>query len=109
MAFPILGTPKPQFFGNDKDFLSGGLLYTYDPATDLPKATYPTADDADAATNANTNPIILNSRGEPPLMLGISVFYAIRDAIATEQKSAPELHAPATPEAVLKAIEAGQA
>ena len=47
--------------------------------------------------------------GEPPLMLGISVFYAIRDAIATEQKSAPELHAPATPEAVLKAIEAGQA
>ncbi len=47
--------------------------------------------------------------GEPPLMLGISVFYAIRDAIATEQKLAPELQAPATPEAVLKAIEAGQA
>ncbi len=43
------------------------------------------------------------------LMLGISVFYAIRDAIATEQKLAPELQAPATPEAVLKAIEAGQA
>ena len=47
--------------------------------------------------------------GEPPLMLGISVFYAIRDAIATEQMPLPDLQAPATPEAVLNAIEAGWA
>ena len=46
--------------------------------------------------------------GEPPLMLGISVFYAIRDAISTAAASAPELHAPATPEAVLNAIDAGR-
>jgi xanthine dehydrogenase large subunit len=43
--------------------------------------------------------------GEPPLMLGISAFHAIRDAIATEDRPRPDLQAPATPEAVLRAIE----
>jgi xanthine dehydrogenase large subunit len=43
--------------------------------------------------------------GEPPLMLGISAFHAIRDAIATDEQPLPDLQAPATPEAVLKAIE----
>jgi len=46
--------------------------------------------------------------GEPPLMLGISVFLALRDAVAAAggagAKVLPPLHAPATPEAVLKAI-----
>jgi len=40
--------------------LSGGKLYTYAPGTTTAKATYYDA----ALTNANTNPIILNSRGE---------------------------------------------
>ncbi|MDD9999230.1 MAG: xanthine dehydrogenase molybdopterin binding subunit [Rhodospirillaceae bacterium] len=43
--------------------------------------------------------------GEPPLMLAISVFQAIRDAIATDANPLPKLQAPATPEAVLRAIE----
>ncbi len=43
--------------------------------------------------------------GEPPFMLGISAFHAIRDAIATESQPLPDLDAPATPEAVLRAIE----
>jgi xanthine dehydrogenase large subunit len=44
--------------------------------------------------------------GEPPLMLGIAVFHAIRDAVASCSGStgAATLHAPATPEAVLHAI-----
>jgi len=43
--------------------------------------------------------------GEPPLMLGISVLHAIRDAIAACRPGAlPALRAPATPEAVLRAI-----
>jgi xanthine dehydrogenase large subunit len=41
--------------------------------------------------------------GEPPLMLGLSAFYAIRDAIAENEVSAPDLQAPATPEAILRA------
>ncbi|MEM7613322.1 MAG: xanthine dehydrogenase molybdopterin binding subunit, partial [Pseudomonadota bacterium] len=45
--------------------------------------------------------------GEPPLMLGISVFQAIRDAVAScaADHTPPRLDAPATPESVLSAIE----
>jgi xanthine dehydrogenase large subunit len=45
--------------------------------------------------------------GEPPLMLGISVFHAINDAIASVAggRLSPALDAPATPERVLLAIE----
>ena len=45
--------------------------------------------------------------GEPPLMLAISVWLAIRDAIASlaDHKLAPRIDAPATPERVLAAIE----
>jgi xanthine dehydrogenase large subunit len=43
--------------------------------------------------------------GEPPLMLAISVFAAIADAIHSLNPGKPvELDAPATPEAILKAI-----
>jgi len=46
--------------------------------------------------------------GEPPLMLCISAFLAIRDAIAAcapDARELPDLRAPATPEAVLAAID----
>jgi xanthine dehydrogenase large subunit len=45
--------------------------------------------------------------GEPPLMLAISVWLAIRDAISSlaDYRRAPSLDAPATPERVLAAIE----
>jgi xanthine dehydrogenase large subunit len=45
--------------------------------------------------------------GEPPLMLAISVWLAIRDAIASlaDHRLAPHLDAPATPERVLDAID----
>ncbi len=45
--------------------------------------------------------------GEPPLMLAISVFHAIRDAVAAVggRGARPRLDAPATPERVLTAIE----
>ncbi len=42
--------------------------------------------------------------GEPPLMLGISVFLALRDAVARAGVPMPKLSAPATPEAVLRAL-----
>ncbi|MCM2343452.1 MAG: xanthine dehydrogenase molybdopterin binding subunit [Alphaproteobacteria bacterium] len=51
--------------------------------------------------------------GEPPLMLGISVFLAIRDAIAAVgeegARAVPPLQAPATPESVMRAIAAVRA
>ncbi len=44
--------------------------------------------------------------GEPPLMLAMSVFFAIKDAIASlsNYKKVPELDAPATPEKILMSI-----
>ncbi|MGI9248748.1 MAG: xanthine dehydrogenase molybdopterin binding subunit [Woeseiaceae bacterium] len=43
--------------------------------------------------------------GEPPLMLGLSAFHAIHDAISDGARAAPALHAPATPESILRAIQ----
>ena len=44
--------------------------------------------------------------GEPPLMLAMSVFYAIKDAIASVKnyKKIPSINAPATPEKILMSI-----
>jgi len=48
--------------------------------------------------------------GEPPLMLGISVFHALKDAVAAAAPgAAPRFDAPATPERILMAIEAARA
>jgi xanthine dehydrogenase large subunit len=44
--------------------------------------------------------------GEPPLMLGISIWLAIRDAIASIRGGVPQLDSPATPENVLRSIRA---
>jgi xanthine dehydrogenase large subunit len=58
----------------------------------------------------NREPAIYRSKavGEPPLMLAISVFHALKDAIAAvgDHQLSPHLDAPATPERVLLAIEA---
>jgi xanthine dehydrogenase large subunit len=45
--------------------------------------------------------------GEPPIMLAISVFQAIKDAVAavSDYQFSPHLDAPATPERVLNAVE----
>jgi len=42
--------------------------------------------------------------GEPPLMLGMSVFFALSDAVAACGPGYPALDAPATPERVLAAV-----
>ncbi len=60
--------------------------------------------------NHNVEDTILRSKavGEPPLLLPFSVFFAIRDAIASlaDNRLNPSLRAPATPEAILDAIDA---
>jgi len=61
-------------------------------------------------SGANREDTVYRSKavGEPPLMLAISVFRAISDAIASvvDHRFVPDLDAPATPERVLLAIEA---
>jgi len=55
----------------------------------------------------NVEATIFHSKavGEPPLMLGISVWSALRDAVASldDYKRSPSMDTPATPERVLKA------
>jgi xanthine dehydrogenase large subunit len=62
------------------------------------------------ADSPNREETIFRSKavGEPPLMLAIAVWLAIRDAVASlaDYKRAPELEAPATPERVLMAVDA---
>jgi xanthine dehydrogenase large subunit len=59
--------------------------------------------------SANREKTIYRSKavGEPPLMLGLSAFFALRDAIADEDRALPDLQAPATPEAILRALQGG--
>jgi len=57
--------------------------------------------------NDNVEPTIHKSKavGEPPFLLGMSVFFALSHAIgSTGDQSYPHLNAPATPETILKAV-----
>jgi xanthine dehydrogenase large subunit len=91
---------------------SDGRLRTHGPST----YKIPGSRDVPAIFNArilsdapNREATIFRSKaiGEPPLMLAISVWLAIRDAIASlaDHAFAPSLDAPATPERVLAAID----
>ena len=52
--------PKIQFFDANGHPLAGGKLYSYAAGTTTPLVTYTDQ----AGTSANTNPVILDARGE---------------------------------------------
>ncbi len=91
-----------------------GILRTHAPATykipcasDVPEDFRVTLYES----KGNTEDTIYKSKavGEPPLMLGISVWCAVHDAVASLSKGRqPDLHAPATPEAILRAVKSLQ-
>jgi len=90
---------------NDK-----GLLTTHAPST----YKIPTSGDVPAhfkvdlwdAPNTEDNVGGSKAVGEPPFMLALSVFEALRDAVARSRgdATAVQLNAPATPERILKAL-----
>jgi xanthine dehydrogenase large subunit len=87
-----------------------GALLTHAPST----YKIPTANDVPRVfntrlyDNGNVEDSIHRSKavGEPPLLLPFSVFFAIRDAVAAagNGNDDPVLSAPATPEAILRAL-----
>ncbi len=89
-----------------------GLLATHAPST----YKIPTANDCPPVLNVqlydgeNPADTIHRSKavGEPPLLLPFSVFFAIRDAISAVggHRVDPPLRAPATSEAILRAVQA---
>jgi len=58
-------TPKLQFFDANGAPLAGGLLYTYEAGSTTPLASYTDF----TGVSANTNPIVLDSRGEANVWL----------------------------------------
>ncbi len=89
-----------------------GVLKTHAPSTYKIPTSSDVPDDLRVellADSANREKTIYRSKavGEPPLMLALSVFHAIKDAVAgvTEGKRSPHLDAPATPETILTSIE----
>jgi xanthine dehydrogenase large subunit len=89
-----------------------GLLLTHAPSTyKIPTANdTPPHFDVRLFDNANVQDSIHRSKavGEPPLLLPFSVLLAIRDAVsaAGEHRVQPRLMAPATSEAILRAVDA---
>lgn len=67
--------PVPIFkaFSNDGTPLVGGLLYTYIAGTTTPQATYTDS----TQSQQNTNPIVLNARGEAAVWLDASLNYKV--------------------------------
>jgi xanthine dehydrogenase large subunit len=95
-----------ELWWNDK-----GALMTHAPSTyKIPVASDVPADFRTRlwSRGENVEDSIHRSKavGEPPLMLAISVFLAIKDAVAAagDGRLPPRLDAPATPEAVLRAV-----
>jgi len=62
--------PKLQFFDANGVPLAGGKLYSYAAGTTTPLATYTSAGE----TAFNTNPVILNARGEAEVWLGAPLY-----------------------------------
>ena len=86
-----------------------GRLTTHAPATyKIPVASdVPPIFNTRLFNRVNPTPSIYRSKavGEPPLMLAISVFSAILDAVhARSPHGQPKLEAPATPESILNAV-----
>jgi len=93
MAYPLIN-PKPQFTDLSGVPLANGQLEFRDPDTNALKPTYPTADDADAATNANSNPVLLNLRGEcdTGIFLVEGESYKVTYKDASEMEISPVSH-----------------
>ncbi|WP_339665736.1 xanthine dehydrogenase molybdopterin binding subunit [uncultured Pseudomonas sp.] len=96
---------------NDK-----GRLMTTGPATYKIPAVSDTPPDLRVnllAASPNREATVFRSKavGEPPLMLGIAVWSALRDAVAslTDYRYSPPLDTPATPERMLNAVNAARA
>jgi xanthine dehydrogenase large subunit len=87
---------------------SEGRLWTHAPSTyKIPAASDVPRDlRVDFWDGGNVEDVIHRSKavGEPPFMHGIAVWLAIKDAVASVTGGNPALTAPATPEAILRAL-----
>lgn len=77
----IVGTPRAQFFTQGTNVpLASGKVYTYAAGTSDLIASYPTVTDATNHTNANANPIILDSNGSANIVLAAATKMVVKDS-----------------------------
>ena len=78
-----VGGAAAQFFDNDGNVLSGGLIYTYLAGSTTPASTYTTS----AGNIAHSNPIVLDSAGRVPtgeiwLTAGVVYKFVINNSLS---------------------------
>jgi microcystin-dependent protein len=89
----VTPTAKTQFIDAAGAPLAGGKLYTYVAGTTTPQASYT---DSSGAT-ANSNPVILDARGEANVWLGESTYkFTLTDANDVEIWTVDYISAPTT-------------
>ena len=89
----ITPIPKTQFIGADGVPLVGGKVYTYAAGTTTPQVTYTDS----SGSTANSNPIILDSRGEANIWLGEATYkFRLLDANNVEIWTVDYISAPTT-------------
>lgn len=69
--------PGMQLCDSNGNPLNGGKVYVYEAGTTTPDTSYPTYSDALASTNANANPVILDSSGRAQIWLQASRLYKL--------------------------------
>ena len=89
----VTPTAKAQFIDAAGIPLAGGLLYTYAAGSTTPQATYTDS----TSSTANSNPIVLDSRGEANIWLSGSTYkFTLCDANNTEIWTVDNIAAPST-------------
>jgi hypothetical protein len=87
----ITPTAKAQFIDAAGVPLAGGFVYTYAAGTTTPQTTYT---DSTGAT-ANSNPIVLDARGEASIWLGSATYkFKLTDSNGTEIWTVDNISAP---------------
>lgn len=89
----VTPTAKAQFIDAAGIPLAGGFLYTYAAGTTTPQATYTDS----TASTANSNPIVLDSRGEANIWLSSADYkFILCDSNNTEIWTVDNIAAPST-------------
>jgi len=76
---------RPEFFDANGDPLVGGKLFFYLAGTATKASTY----NSSAGTSANTNPIVLNARGEPGVEIWLDITLTYKAVLAPATDTDP--------------------
>lgn len=79
VSLSLLAGAGWQFFDDNGNPLSGGLLYTYEAGTTTPVTTYTSS----AGTTANANPVVLDAAGRVPEQIWLNTAYTYKFLLRT--------------------------